>query len=695
MSQRESQTSDEERLLPRDGTSSMNPNSTGSRGRSENISSDQVSKTHHPRRPFRRFWIRTLTLVVIPAGVTAYYFMIWLHFTKSPDDPVKYGSASEIWIFYSWFLIGVFGLGWSKYGLAGVESAMLQTSFWEAPNAMALMMHSGSSWSGPDGWFSLKRHMIHRLWSLLAFLSLFAYMAFLLSGLSYEISDGYVPLSDPPKVVGHTWEDYHRRQEEFYYSGALNGWSTGSPATVPGFGVIYTPDYMYHQRQKYSGFKRVPNALPLTDGIPEIFLGPQADTPISGKGWGLHAGYNCSIVKNASEFTILNQKSSSSYLQGYDLSGSGQLAWVSLRTPSEQLIYAFSSSSNLVDAVNLWGYVEMGVSNMSTITYDGTEPSSFDREGIAKAGILEYSLWQARLRGSYGDNYPDFNSTLNPTIEGMGLPIIQAPNGSFVRNESFFKIESRSDYGDRYNISTETFGSIISLAPPVGIRCRVVSTLGTAELDPARSSFRSFERTPSPTLKGSTADTETPRLGDIAQKTMLGRYLEIFSATNSPAPVTVSNSYLYQNFIQPQMLQKSIMLVYAMDALQLMYDGVYGLDGARSDTNLTSSKPGKVLVAGVMPQCVPAVFFATWAVGCVLLGLGYGFRRRWSDSLDGYSFFRFGVELADEVKGRSDFLDARDLYQNKTLLSLPGLTGDMRGDGRNGHRAVELRDMAM
>ncbi|OTA60256.1 hypothetical protein K449DRAFT_406365 [Hypoxylon sp. EC38] len=680
MVQRQSQSSDEERLIPRDGSSPLDPHFTASGKRLE---------THH-KRSFRQIW-QTITLILFPSGITAYYFVIWLCFKRSPDDPIKYGSSIEIWLFYSWFLLSVFALEWAKYGLVGVEAAMLQTDYWKAPNTVALMMHSGSPWSGPEGWLKSAWYRLrpqkpktHRLWTLLAVLSLLPYVAIPLSGLSFEPADGYVALSTNPEVVGHTWEDFNRRQQSFYYSGALNAWRTGSPATVPGFGVIYTPEYI--QREKYSGLKRTPNALPLAEGIPEIFLAPQADTPISGQAWGLHAGYNCSIVKDASEFTILSQKSSSSMFGSPGLSpGSDQLAWVSLQTPSKQMIYAFSTSVSL-DANNIWGYVEVGVSNASKTIYDGSEPSSFDQEGIAKA---------ARLRGAYGNDYSDFNDTLNPTISGMGLPIIRSPNGTFVRNDTFFEVQDGDQYREssdtRHNISSGTLESIMSLADPVGIRCRVISTLGTAELSPMKSTFNSFKQTPSPP---SVADTETPRLGNIALETMLGRFFEIFTSANSPAPITVSNSYLYRNYIQPQMVQKSAMLAFATDALQLMYDGVYGLEGGWKNNNLTSSKQGKVLVTGKIPQYVPAALLIVWAVGCMILAIVYGFRRRWADSLDGYSFFRFGVELADKLKEKPDYLNAKDFYRSKTLESLPGLIGDMQGNGKDGYHSIELRDVA-
>ncbi|RFU30890.1 hypothetical protein B7463_g5464, partial [Scytalidium lignicola] len=667
----------------------MQSHSVASEKPAGNSNLNEVLEVQHPEQPSSRFLKRTLVLIFAPLAVTAYYLWIWLYFLKRDSEgPVKYGINNQIWIFYSWFLIGVFGLDWSKHGLIGVEAAMLQTYFWQVPSAAALLMHSESSWSGPGGWIECltmrlvrrKKGLTHRLWYLLAFLSLLPFVALPLSGLCLELSDGYVPASDSPMVVGHTWEDFNRRQSA-YYSAALSGWKIGSPATVPGIGIIYTPGYL--NRENYSSLAHIPNTLPLDEGIPEIFLTPQAKNPISGRAWGFHAGYNCSIVKDSSEFTILNKKSSSTV---YNLGYTDQ-EWGSLITSSGERISIFNSSI-IADGNNLWGYAEVGVRNTATVSnpstnqpipyYDGTEPGFSESDDPSKADILEYALWQVRLPGSYGEQA--FNSTLDPIIKGMGQPFIQTANGSYVRNNTFFKVQSN----DGYNSSAiEIFGdpsrlySIVSLAPPIGVRCQIISVLGTAELNPVQSTFHSFERTPSPPFDQSVEKSQTPRFGVITRATILGRYLEIFTSSNSPAPMTVSNSYFYQNYIQPQTLQKSIMLAHAMDALQLMYDGTYGFEGAWLNTNLTSSKPGKLLTTGVVLPAIPAVLFMIWAVCCALLGVFFGFRRRWSDCLDGYSFFRLGVDSADDVKEKPGTLRAKEFYENEALFSLQALVRDM------------------
>lgn len=80
---------------------------------------------------------------------------------------------------------------------------------------MQLLMHGDSSWSGPGGWWKLHRPLVgifrlsrrvkkgqngvgrdavpkpSALWGLLAFLSLLAFVALPLSGLTMELGDGY------------------------------------------------------------------------------------------------------------------------------------------------------------------------------------------------------------------------------------------------------------------------------------------------------------------------------------------------------------------------------------------------------------------------------------------------------------------------------------------------------------------------
>ncbi|KAK2879402.1 hypothetical protein FQN49_000920 [Arthroderma sp. PD_2] len=635
--------------------------------------------------PLRRFWFRTLALLTIPLAVSVYFLIVWLLLLRD-DDPVKYRPIDGTWIFYSWFVAGVFGLNISKYGLLGVEAVMLQEPFWGAKSAMRLLMHSGSTWAGPGGWMkcikgALRREksLAGRLWYLLAFLSILPLVAFPLSGLSMELADGYIPSSEPPMVVGREWSNYHRREPDQTKKRGGTVWK-GASAVIPGIGIAYSsPDL---DREPFNSLNTVPNSLSLGSGIPELFLGPQAETPIGGKAWGLRLQYNCSVVKSVSEFTILNQKSS---LKVNHTGNVDFLPYKTLEAPSGSTI-TFFNSSQVIGGDNLWAYAEMGVSHdFLSSTYDGSEPSF----GSDEPEILEYALWQIRRPCSYdGDERINFNSTLNPSIAGMGHPIIQGPDGNYSRNDTFFAW-SNDEYTDVKDyvsfVNYKHYDETLTLAPPIGARCQRISALGTAKLNSRTSSFSDFEQSPSPVWSASEYESKQTRFGATAASILLGRYTEIFESTNSPLPYILSNSACYDRFVQPQTLVQSILQAHAVDALQLMYDGATGLNGAYLNPNLTSSRRGKIIEPGVVPPALSTVLLLLWAVGCIVVGLAYGFRRRWSDTLDGYSLFRFGVDFGEVLRDRHALSSTQDLEKSDRLWSLPGMIGDSREQFDIGH----------
>lgn len=631
--------SDSENLLAPDTTRVSYPLSSLAQHPSTDDNTKPTPSESDGGQSLQRFWTRSLLLVIFPPVTTAYFFFIWLFVTSDDAEAIKYGHRNARGVYYSWFIVGVFGLNASMYGLAGIEAAMVRR--WQVDDAMVLLMHSGQSWSGLGGWFKwlCRRKKVHWIWYPLAFLSLMVTAALPLSGLSMELFDGHVKTSENPMVIGYRFENFNSRQStgwtspySSYYQTVNRGassWSIGGPVTIPGIGIAYTASYL--RRKQFDSLKELPNSLPLDKGVPDLFLAPQATAPVSGRAWGLRLGYNCSVVKSASEFTIL--RNSDEFNQ----------------SNYNETIFAFNSSGTSHIGHNLWSYTEMGVSDDPFASYDGNEPFSFDEDGIHEASVLEYALWQVRLPAAYGDKDFDFNDTVTPFISGIGSPFIQADNGTLLANESFFSVRTT---GTRRHIDprepsladpTKLY-SILKLAPPIGVRCLRVSALGTAELDPASNSFDSFSRSPSPPFNQSLEEQQTPRFGGTAASILVAgdlvdRYEALFTSTGSPAPITVSNSYRYPNFVRPQTLLQSIMRAHAMDALQLMYDGLSTFDNAYLHPNLTASEKGKILGPGAVPSEVSAVLFSIWSLGCIILGCMYGFRRRWSETLDG-SFWR-------------------------------------------------------
>jgi hypothetical protein len=168
--------------------------------------------------PLRRFIVRTALLIVVPPLITAYFIVIsWVYRAPDPERN-PYGHRNALWVYYSWFVIGVFGLGISSYGLAGIEAAMLQDRHWHAKSALALLMHSGQSWSGPGGWLKFlgifartRNPPAQRLWWLLSFISLMITIALPISGLSFELFDGFVQAAYAPLVIGYSSDTFNSK----------------------------------------------------------------------------------------------------------------------------------------------------------------------------------------------------------------------------------------------------------------------------------------------------------------------------------------------------------------------------------------------------------------------------------------------------------------------------------------------------
>ncbi|KAM7214556.1 UbiA prenyltransferase family domain containing protein [Rhypophila decipiens] len=664
--------------------------------------STPLEASEHPIRSAQRFYFSAIFLVFVPATIAAYFWLTWMYLVyPDRDDPAKFNRWDGSLVFYSWFLIGVFGLDWSRYGLVRAEAAMLRSSYWKASNTEDLLLHGDKSWSSPGGWlryvkllFSRSRKRggekgsrarVHdKLSLLLALLSILAFVALPLSGLSLETSDGFLYSKDAPMMICRTRELFNERQpgsSTGYYDGPTSAWEIGARPELPGLGILYTPEYLARKDFEES-FAEVPNKFPLAGEGTARLRSSDLGTwrPFSSKCCSPPA-FQKACPRRA--FRLVARQTSPGSL--YDSQDEG--------------IFYHAPKTGL--SFNVWGYGELGVQRVQQQfgngLYNGSEPSSFAPDDIARpegADFFEYVLWQVQLKTSYANELPagvSFNTTMGTEgIRGLGHPVIQNSNGTFSLNQTFFQLRA-----SRTNKTLTTYvgendshilgvplNIAVSLAPPIGFRCRSVSVLGEASVNPRKSTFTSFEKSPPPPPNN---EGRTLRFGNIAWTTLLkGGYYGLFTSTNSPPRLAVSNSYFYRSFVTPDMMQRSILQAYAMDALELMYDSNYGFRQAWENSNVTSARKGKVLTVGPVPPVFPAALFMAWAVGCVVLGVYYGFRKRSTDAMDGYSFVRIGVEVADRVRDDRDFWVAGRFQDSssKTLRNLPGRIGDFRGQGR-------------
>jgi hypothetical protein len=96
--------------------------------------------------------------------------------------------------------------------------------------------------------------------------------------------------------------------------------------------------------------------------------------------------------------------------------------------------------------------------------------------------------------------------------------------------------------------------------------------------------------------------------------------------------------------------------------------------------NATEFQSGQVIKPGVMPAIIPLALFGIWALVSSALGIVYGFRRRWTETLDGHTMFRIGAELTDHH--RRELLKTTNIVVKKedcvALDDIPGLVGDTK-----------------
>lgn len=665
-------------LLPHDCDSSQ---ITANARKPANESHDG-STIEKPASRYEKFlklqpYLLGIRLVLIPLVMTGFYcWMCWDLILPTSNEWSRYSKHTfdQQWVYYLWFVVGVFGLQWSKDGLLGVEVVMLQSTFWRVSTPEALEDHARSLWSGPEGWLSLLVilfEQIKRKWReptkerrypsllmlLLSVLSFLLFIGLTLSGITSNPTDGFILSDMKPDVVGRGWKNFNGRLNALHRDAIRKSWEIGSPTTIPGFGILYLPEYA--ARKSFDSLQNFPNDIPLDQNLPEMFLAPQAKNPVAGETWGLRASYNCSVVKDASEFTILTQKKSSRVSTHANTSETTD-NWVKLDTPIGNSIYAFSTGRE-GESTNLWAYAEVGLTNATTTSFEGIyfgmDDEYFTKGASDDAFVVEYALWQVLLDGEFGDEpVMDFNYTLKPVVKGMPGIMVELDNGTRFQNESFFQVKNSRGEDDNYlssylwpKVNGAAFiRGIKAVAEPIGVRCRAASALGNANLDPLRLTFDSFKNSP-PAGSGLLSDGPLPRLGFNVPLTLRQQYIGLFRSTASPAPLADQDSMYYEQWIVPSVLQKSLMRAFGLEALQLMYDGTYGFEGAWTHGNLTSSKEGKILGPGDLPFWVPLIFFIPWMIGSVLLWILYGpAKARLSHKLDEKSLKALRERLSEQ-----------------------------------------------
>ncbi|KAH7369687.1 hypothetical protein BKA65DRAFT_3394 [Rhexocercosporidium sp. MPI-PUGE-AT-0058] len=663
-------------------------------GTFEQPDDDTVHNSRHPGFPLRRYYRRGLVGCFAPFIITLYFLLIWalyLNPHQSPDGTIFGRSGAQL-VFYSWFIIGVFGLDIGEYGMVGVEASMLMNSFWAVPNASHIMMYGDHTWSGIGGWINALKTLILRrwrselptkLWTVLAAVTLFLFTGLPLTGLTMELNNGYVASRSLPDVAGQRWETFNQRDSPATSAAIYYAWSLAVPPRVPGRGVIYTNISADRTNPALNKL----NAVPTDAGVDNLFLTPQANTPVSGRFWGLMIRYNCSIVENIEDFSILSRRNSSK-----PLSPTGDSSY---QVGPQTEIHVFNRtrldmSFNNYKVVAEFGYSTEGYGSYSAgqfpyqCYFNSSSNATIGYPGLEHDSILELALWQ---HGSNSSPLADpplpssfFNLSLDVPVSGLG--------GAY------------SVPSDDYRLSNAT----IPMAA-IGVQCKSSSALGFADVDGMTSTYENFERSDTPIINLTSACPHrlSLTLPEILFKTPIDRERDLWaenfftSAETMPTLRTaLADDAVVWLTVRPTLLQasdlrRSLLRAFGTTAVQLMYDGGQGYSfeeiGQRfrfTNPNATAFQPIRVLTTGLVPPVIPAILMGLWCLGSCYLSFKYGFKRRWSETLDSFSMFRFGADFGDKVKDNPAFGRA-EAEECEELKALPGLIGDSRPSFQPGH----------
>jgi hypothetical protein len=500
--------------------------------------------------------------------------------------------------------------------LAGVEAGMLTTKRFGALSTDQIQMHQDKSWSKVSGWWAIGRRMVSRQPGDGPVLSPVWIPLFVLSILSWAFA----------------------RQPRLPLLGAV--YSTPGAPTAASFNMT------------------TGNELPPDTQLP-LFLAAQAEVPVTGTAWGMALRYGCRPIYKLDDFKILSKRLNSKtpgYLNG-TARGPGSYRLMFNPAPPDHYFYDVPGLPNATISVmstigRLFTTIaEVGISSGIYNTIDlATRGYVADPGGLDTDEVLELALWQAdglsgarqetdtipELEGEYLIYPSDSDETYPPKypMTAIGIQCSSASSTGWARLNGLagtFNDFRRGDPeypGDLYIIS---FLPRFSLAVPAmllsGIRWHkdfFVTELG-AKTRPDFPSVKDF----APWLPPDTFDYKyVENVDKFGNPDFTGA---IYTTGQVPGYEIVWQGANYSQFASPEHLQRALESAYKHAAVTMLYTGREMPYQAWTSLNLTAAVPWTTLGAPreAVPVLLVLVLLSLWALGCMVLGLAYSFRKRW------------------------------------------------------------------
>ncbi|KAK6543632.1 hypothetical protein TWF694_000375 [Orbilia ellipsospora] len=635
--------------------------------------------------PLPRFIIRGILSITVPLALIVYYFLTywrWLRFPQgSPETWRRTGYLDNVnLVNYSWFVIATFALNLGTYATAGSVAAMVMRKRWAPKNFRRLLILAENTFQDPAGWLSAiiklirKRKFYKRngaIWDILAFFSIIGFAAWPLTGLTMQTTDGF-SISRKLKegttlVVGRNFTSINARDGALATSRATDFWSSGFSAEMPSRRQFYiTPGSSIQLNVSQ------PNDLP-DDASESIFLGPQATGPIIGEVFGLAIRYNCTIINSASQFIILNRRNRTLDLPPPFDARNGPTSGYQLPGIDKAVILLRNKTSNTGFISNVNASLELG-SNIGA--YNITDPS--DSESIGYASIFT--------------DYPGINRVV--TLEAALWQSIE-PISSYdligVNRDNFNFEDVRDDIPELRD------QPLYPGQKAVGVQCQASSAIGTAIVNGVTGEYTNFTQVnANPRNGGGIKRFETGIPHMILQTPVIPIGFQLsqtgdqwFTSLYSAIEKSSLTTNAFGDFLdaQPSVLQaedlrEALLRAHKTWAVQIMYDGLTEPTYQWKLANVTLGYQAMTLTRGVVPPEIVLAMLTVWALSMVVLAAAYQFRRRWTETLDGYTIFRFGVDRPEDLVPE---LLAGEFDNAAILEKVPGMVGDLERDKEVGY----------
>lgn len=672
-------------------------------------------------RPLRRFFQRGLACIVLPPALATYYvwtYVTWLAPSSNPTVSLSGHVPNAKYVWWSWFILGAIAPGISTYSLSGVEASMLMTRFWGAKNARQVLLHCDRSWGGLSGWkiatvalanqFSRKRRgrqTLTTLWLVLFVLSTLSW-SFALSGLTLETGNAFVVGNTAgADVLGLNASNFDQRLTLQFMTEVLDHWQLGTEPRIPLAGSLLVEESS-SQSPNASSADNLPS-----DPVNHIFLTPQANVPVTGRAWGLALQYGCTTIQRLQDFSILSKRNASdkgiqlvqNIPEDHGCYNVFDDSWICVQNQTMGAV-----QGGLLTNVKAWMEVGANIQrNASGPGYPSTYGSA-ECPGLNHQDIFEMLLWEHIDPGEGGGGVTGILDPVTgieaPHLDANGLPMkaigvrctstsavgfadVNGLAGTFANFERHDAVSGsvKETPGIVDPLLALGNGSTNSTTSSGGI---VIATNDTAAMEAANEI---------PGNGGKRGNIR--RLGvSVSQLFFLDNYLynyidysnwitPLFSSAGfTPVtqndPAAISGFTNYASVLQADDLKRSVLLAYKTYAVQAIYNGQdggqNGKDGLWHSPNVKAAVASVTLTkGGGVPPLLVVILMLLWASGCMILGVVYGLRKRWAESLDGYSMFCFGADVVQRYLSVTELPSAMDDYSRSPIFSLlPGLIGD-------------------